>query len=287
MLYFGQGIVKTARRLRRSGNLAHASGTARLAGHGVSRQRLGHQAHDQADGAVEHVSPSFDGRRRSYSSAIRTTSSTPAKRRFRLEAELIRDNALAVSGLLSPKIGGPSIKPYQPAGYWSFLNFPDARLAEGQRRKPISPRAVHLLAANLPAPEPAGLRRLDREECSVERPRSNTPQQALVLLNDPTYVEAARVFAQRILQKGGATTSGRIEYAIREALQRPARPEELKILANLVRQHLQQYQADPKAAQALLAIGDSPLQGTALAELAAWTSAARAIINLHELITRY
>ena len=111
---------------------------------------------------------------------------------------MVRDNALAVSGLLSPKIGGPSVKPYQPRGYWAHLNFPvreyESDHGESQYRRGLYTywcrTFLHpsLLAFDAPT----------REECTVERPRSNTPLQALVLLNDPTYVEAARVFAERV-----------------------------------------------------------------------------------------
>ena len=122
--------------------------------------------------------------------------------RFRLDAELVRDNALAVSGLLVTKIGGPSVKPYQPAGYWQYLNFPKREWendkGESQYRRGLytywQRTFLHPSLAAFDAPS--------REECTVERPRSNTPQQALVLLNDPTYVEAARALAGRILDRG-------------------------------------------------------------------------------------
>src|SRR5438105_4809479 len=123
--------------------------------------------------------------------------------RYRLDAEMVRDNALAVSGLLSQHIGGSTAKPYQPAGYWALLNFPtrewqkDAGL--GLYRRGLYTywcrTFLHPSLAAFDAP--------CREECTVERPRSNTPLQALVLLNDPIYVEAARAFAERILLDGG------------------------------------------------------------------------------------
>jgi mono/diheme cytochrome c family protein len=207
--------------------------------------------------------------------------------RFRLDAELVRDNALAISGLLVLRAGGPSVKPYQPAGYWAYLNFPTREWAndvgEDQYRRGLytywQRTFLHpsLLAFDAPT----------REECTVERARSNTPQQALVLLNDPTYVEAARVFAARVLRKGGADAAARIDYAFREALQRPARPEEVKVLTALVEKHRQSYAQDPAAAQALLKVGQSPVPADIPApELAAWTSVTRAILNLHEMITR-
>lgn len=125
-----------------------------------------------------------------------------------------------------------------------------------------------------------------REECTVERPRSNTPLQALTLLNDATYVEAARTFAERILREGSSTES-RVRLAYRLALNRAPQAAEVKLLADLHGQHLQQYQSDPSAAAALLKVGDRPApKDLDAAELAAWTSVARVVLNLHETITR-
>jgi hypothetical protein len=208
--------------------------------------------------------------------------------RFRLDAEFVRDNALAISGLLVDRIGGPSVKPYQPAGYWFALNFPvrewqnDA--GEGLYRRGMytwwQRSFLHpsLLAFDAPT----------REECTAERPRSNIPQQALALLNDPTYVEAARVFAERIVREGGADATARIQWAFGRALSRQASDEELKILTDLLQKHGQVYGQDAEAAKALVSNGAAPVpQDLNLAELAAWTSVARTILNLHETITRY
>ena len=126
-----------------------------------------------------------------------------------------------------------------------------------------------------------------REECAVERPRSNTPLQALVLLNDPIYVEAARAFSERIIREGGSSTAERIRFAYRQVLSREARPEELKLLASVYEKHLRQFQAERQAADSLLHVGDhSAPQNTDASALAAWTSVARVILNLHETITR-
>ncbi len=126
-----------------------------------------------------------------------------------------------------------------------------------------------------------------REECTAERGRSNTPLQALVLLNDPAYVEAARSLAERILLEGGDSTSERIDLAMRLALCRPARPDERSVLEPLLQKHLDQYRADPKAAEALLSVGQKPrATGLDAAELAAWTDLARVILNLHAVISR-
>ena len=207
--------------------------------------------------------------------------------RFRIEAELVRDYALAVAGLLSPRLGGPSVKPYQPDRYWENLNFPP-RDYETDRGEPQYRRGLYvwwqrsflhpsLLAFDAPS----------REECAAERSRSNLPQQALVLLNDPTYVEAARVFAGRIVREGGAADAARFRFAWQQALQRDPAPDELRIAAELLAEHRRVYRADPAAARALLATGDRPAPADLDAtELAAWTHVARVLFNLHEFITR-
>jgi mono/diheme cytochrome c family protein len=207
--------------------------------------------------------------------------------RFRLDAEMVRDNALAVSGLLVRKIGGPSVKPYQPAGYWAMLNFPK-REWQNDKGEGLYRRGLYTYwCRTFPHPSLVAFDAPSREECTVERPRSNTPLQALVLLNDPTYVEAARAFAERIVREGGDGTEPRLQFAYRQALCRKAQPAELNVLASLYEQHLQQYKADKQAADGLLRVGDRPAPADLdAAELAAWTSVARALLNLHETITR-
>ena len=207
--------------------------------------------------------------------------------RFRLDAELVRDNALSISGLLSPKIGGPSVKPYQPAGYWENLNFPtrdyQADSGESQYRRGLytwwQRTFLHpsLLAFDAPT----------REECAAERTRSNIPQQALALLNDPTYVEAARVLAARILKEGGADVPSRLDWAWRQALGRKPREDEVATARAVLEKHLAQYAQDPASANAVLHVGlAEPPKDVSPAELAAWTSVARILLNLHETITR-
>lgn len=208
--------------------------------------------------------------------------------RFRLDAEFVRDNALAVSGLLAAKIGGPSVKPYQPAGYWQHLNFPQrtykADEGENQYRRGLytywQRTFLHPSLKAFDAPS--------RERCTVQRSRSNTPLQNLVLLNDPTYVEAARVFAQRIIREGGKDESLRVKFALRQALGREAQPGEAHILIGLYRRHAESYGDEAAAAKELIGIGQfKTLENVPASELAAWTSVARVILNLHETITRY
>ncbi|HLU47939.1 MAG TPA: DUF1549 and DUF1553 domain-containing protein, partial [Planctomycetota bacterium] len=207
--------------------------------------------------------------------------------RWRLDAELVRDNALAVSGLLSREIGGPSVFPYQPPGYWVNLNFPKREWkndsGDNQWRRGLytwwQRSFLHpsLLAFDAPS----------REECVAERPRSNIPQQALVLLNDPTYVEAARVFATRILADGGDTDETRIRWGFRRATSRKPEANEVAILADLLERHRASWAADPEGASELLAVGQATKpDGAEAIEVAAWTSIARVLLNLHETITR-
>jgi hypothetical protein len=207
--------------------------------------------------------------------------------RWRLDAELVRDNALAVSGLLNGTIGGPSVKPYQPDGYWENLNFPprtyEASTGADQYRRGLyvwwqrSYLHPSLLAFDAPT----------REECAAERNRSNIPQQALALLNDPTYVEVSRALAVRILKEGGVDTKARLTWAWRQVLSRAPRSDELKTMQALLDKQLAEYRADPANAQSLLKIGMTPAaSGSDPSELAAWTNLARVILNLHETITR-
>lgn len=207
---------------------------------------------------------------------------------FRLDAEFVRDNALAISGLLKTKIGGPSVKPYQPAGYWENLNFPVREWkndeGENQWRRGLytwwqrSYLQPSMLAFDAPS----------REECTAARVNSNIPQQALALLNDPTYVEAARAFAARIMQEGGSEIDARIAWACKQALLREAHPDETKILRELFEKQLTIYTKNEAAAQEILKVGQAPVpQNLSKTELAAWTSVARSILNLHETITRF
>lgn len=208
--------------------------------------------------------------------------------RFRMDAEFVRDNALAVSGLLAPAIGGPSVKPYQPRGYWAFLNFP-VREWENGKGEDLYRRGLYthwqrqylhpaLLAFDAPS----------REECTAERVRSNTPLQSLVLLNDPAFVEAARFLAQRALLEGGSNDPDRMEWMLKLALGRPPRPGECDVLAELLAKHRREYGEDAAAAAELLKVGDKPAaKDLEPAELAAWTSLARAVLNLHAFVTRY
>jgi hypothetical protein len=207
--------------------------------------------------------------------------------RFRLDAEMVRDNALAVSGLLVAKVGGESAKQYQPDGYWDFLNFPKRSwqhdTGENQYRRGLYTfwQRTFLHPSFLAFDAPT------REECTAERVRSNVPQQALVLLNDPGYVEAARALAERALREGSSSNDERLNWLYRRVLTRLPKSEERAVLIGLLDKHRAEYSADRAAAEKLIATGLAPIaKDLDAAELAAWTSVTRTLLNLHETITR-
>jgi mono/diheme cytochrome c family protein len=207
--------------------------------------------------------------------------------RWRYPAEGVRDAALLASGLLVEQLGGASVHPYQPAGYYRHLNFPQREYkADTDARQWRRGLYVHwqrmflhpqLLAFDAPT----------REECTATRSRSNTPKAALVLLNDPTFVEAARALAERALKEAGDDPA-RIDALWRHAVSRPPDAQERKLVTDLLARRRAEYAADHAAARELLAVGLAP-RDTSLddAELAAWTATARAVLNLHEAIGRY
>ena len=207
----------------------------------------------------------------------------------RLEAEFVRDNALAIAGLLNLEdIGGPSAKPYQPDGYYQALQFPNRSYAadtdERQWRRGVYTHwqrtFLHPMLANFDAPA--------RDECAAARVASNTPQQALTLLNDPVFVEAARAFAARLLGNADAgDDAARIRLAFRLALNREPLPDEAASLASFVAGQRQAFAAVPADAEKLVAVGFAPRQPLDPVEHAAWTQLARVLLNTQEVITRY
>jgi hypothetical protein len=208
----------------------------------------------------------------------------------RLDAEFVRDNALAVAGLLrDDRIGGPSVKPYQPEDYYVNLNFPQrdyqASSGDEQYRRGLymhwQRTFMHPMLAGFDAPS--------REECTADRFQSNSPQQALTLLNDPSFVEAARGFALRVSrEKPGGTDAEKIRHALRLALSRDAKPGEVESLTGFITGQRLFYESNPEAAAAFSKDGLADSAGhQARAELAAWIQLCRVILNLHETITRY
>jgi hypothetical protein len=208
--------------------------------------------------------------------------------RWRLEAEFIRDAALVHAGLLVREVGGASVKPYQPDGYWEFLNFPKRTWQADQGRNQYRRGLYTHWQRTFLHPSLLAFDAPSREECTAQRPVSNTPQAALTLLNDPTYVESARAMAARILKESPAQDDGaRINWAWREAVSREPSDEERQLLLTLLTESRTRFTQDESAAQGLLRVGQAPPnEDLAAAELAAWTTIARAILNLHETISR-
>ena len=205
----------------------------------------------------------------------------------RIDAEFVRDAALRVSGLLNRRIGGPSAKPYQPAGYYRELNFPK-RIYEPSRGESQYRRGLYThWQRTFLHPSMAAFDAPPREECTAEREISNTPLQSLVLLNDPSFVEAARAFAGRLLRLAGSDEQ-KIAAAFTAAFSREPSPQETAVVAKLLQQARRDFRANPGRASALLAVGDSdPPPGADRIETAAWTAAARALMNKHEFVMRY
>ena len=207
--------------------------------------------------------------------------------RFRLPAEMIRDQALLSSGLLVDDLGGESSRPYQPSGYYSHLNFPTrsyyADEDQQQYRRGVyvhwQRQFLHPMLRAFDAPT--------REECTAQRPISNTPLAALTLLNDPSFVEAARSLAQRVSLEEHDNATQRIGSMFRHVLSRSMSDEESELLVELYDQQVSHYEKQPENADELLAIGMTPLAETLpKSELAALTFVARALLNTNEAVTR-
>ncbi|HEV3021758.1 MAG TPA: DUF1549 and DUF1553 domain-containing protein, partial [Pirellulales bacterium] len=213
--------------------------------------------------------------------------------RLRLPAELIRDQALAAAGLLDDRIGGLSVSPYQPPGLWEELMSREdganwtAQTYVQSHGPDLYRRTMYTFwKRTSPPPTLATFDAPDRETCTVRRARTNTPLQALVLLNDPTYVEAARKLAERLVSEAGSTNE-RIALAFRLVLARRPKENELAVLRKVYEQQLAVYRADRNAALALLSVGESPRdESFDAAELAAWASVSSVILNLDEAVTR-
>jgi hypothetical protein len=205
----------------------------------------------------------------------------------RLPAEFVRDNALGVAGLLNPKLGGLSARPYQPAGYYAQLNFPKRKYVhdtnDDQYRRGLymhwQRSFLHPMLSAFDAPS--------REECTASRSSSNTPLQALNLLNDPTFVEAARVLAQD-LRSENSDLPAQLNPAFLRILSRPPTAEEVALLTELHEKQFSSYRENPEEAAKVLTIGlNPPSDEKDPAGLAAMTAVTRTLLNLHETITRY
>jgi hypothetical protein len=207
--------------------------------------------------------------------------------RFRLSAEAIRDSALAVSGLLVERVGGPSVKPYQPAGLWEELatgtvTYDQSHGEDLYRRSLYTYRKRTVATPNMATFDAAA-----RETCVVRQTRTNTPLQALNLLNDVTFVEAARALAARMIRDGGSSPEERIAYGVRLTLARSPRGDETALLQRGFKRRLAEFKRDPRAAEKLVKQGESPVnKNLDVVELAAYTTVANVLLNLDEFVTR-
>ena len=211
--------------------------------------------------------------------------------RFRLDAEMLRDQALAMGGLLVEKLGGPSVKPPQPDGLWFAVGYSGSNTV--RFKKDVGPDKVYRRSLytfwkrTAPPPQMNAFDAPSREACMLQRERTNTPLQALLLMNDSQYVEAARGLAQRILREGGKTPEARAQWVFRTATARPASRDELAVLVAAFRDHLETYRRSPDAAKKLIAVGESkPDASLDPVELAAWTMLSNLILNLDEVINK-
>jgi hypothetical protein len=205
--------------------------------------------------------------------------------RLRLGPEAIRDQALAVSGLLVNKLGGPSVKPYQPAGLWQELA--GGKGYEQSKGEGLYRRSLYTFwKRTSPPPYMMNFDSPNREQCSVFENRTNSPLQALDLMNDVTFVEASRKFAERMLAEGGATPDSRIDYGYKLLLARAPSAKQKQILLTTEARMAADFHNDPAAARQYLQQGESPIGRKDPAELAAWTSIASLMLNMDEAITK-
>jgi mono/diheme cytochrome c family protein len=211
--------------------------------------------------------------------------------RFRLPAEMIHDNALFVSGLINDKVGGPSVFPYQPKGLWEEMAFGgdfSAQTYTQSHGSDLYRRSIYTFwKRTVPFPGLNTFDAPDREKCSARRTITNTPLQALLLMNDPTYLEAARSLAQRDLKEAPATEQGRVSFAFRLVTERDPSSKESDVLAKLYEKERTHYETHKDAAEKLITIGESkPDAHFEPAELAAWTMVASTILNMDEAVTK-
>ncbi|MEM7384205.1 MAG: PSD1 and planctomycete cytochrome C domain-containing protein [Verrucomicrobiota bacterium] len=210
--------------------------------------------------------------------------------RFRLDAEVIRDQALAISDLLVDKTGGRSVKPYQPAGLWKPVGFGGSNTSvfKADTGAKLYRRSMYTFwKRTSPPPTMATFDAPNRETCQVRRARTNTPLQALVLMNDVQFIEAARKFAEKVVREGGHSLDERLSYAVRSVLSRRPNPNETESLTSLFEEHRAEFDSDEEAAKKLLTAGESPRdESLDPREVAAWTMITHLLFNLSETVTK-
>jgi Protein of unknown function (DUF1553) len=200
---------------------------------------------------------------------------------------MLRDQPLAASGLLVEKLGGPSVKPYQPAGLWEEIAMGRPRYDQGKGDDLYRRSLYTFWKRTVPPPGLTTFDAADRSVCSVKRQSTSTPLQALVLLNDVQFVEAARFVGQRMLKEGGLTVGERVTWAFRLVTGRTPSEKERAVLEKLFAEQKAIFEKEPAAAKKLLAVGEKPADPKLpVADLAAATVLANVLFNHDEAATR-
>jgi len=282
--YFGQGLVKSSDDYGNQGNLPshpelldYLAVTFRQSGwnyKALHRLIVTSATYRQSSAA------SAAAREADYDNTYLTRGPS-----FRLSAEQVRDAALAASGLLTPRIGGPSVHPYQPGGIWEALATRNATKYVQNHGDSLYRRSMYTIwKRSSPPPMMLNFDAAERHTCTVRRQKTSTPLQALVTLNDPQFVEAARVLAQRAPRQ---SVDGTIQYLFKSVISRPARPQEVSLMQQLYREELADLTRNPKRAQELLTVGEYPVdKRLPVNELAAWTVVASTVMNVDEAIIK-
>ena len=210
--------------------------------------------------------------------------------RFRMDAEMVRDYALAASGLLVRTVGGPSVRPYQPEGVWSTVAMPQSNtgLYEQDAGEKLYRRSLYSFwKRSAPPPSMEIFNAPTREHSVVRRERTNTPLQALVTMNDPQFIEASRYLAQRAIRDGGADFDERLDFVTTRLLARVFDADERSVVLRTYDRLLNAYRVDTAGAEELIHVGDStPTLGLAVDESAAWTMVVNQLMNLDEVLNK-
>ncbi|WP_266362918.1 DUF1553 domain-containing protein [Tellurirhabdus rosea] len=283
--YFGQGLVKSSDDFGNQGNLpTHPELLDWLAAtfreSGWNYKALHKRIVMSATYRQSSVTPAAV-READYDNSYLTRGPN-----FRLSAEQVRDNALAASGLLTRRIGGPSVHPYQPAGIWEALATRNTTTYVQNHGDSLYRRSMYTIwKRSSPPPMMLNFDAAERHTCTVRRQKTSTPLQALVTLNDPQFVEAARVLAQKTF--GTADVATAINTYFKAVVSRPARPQEVALMRQLYAEELADFRKNPKRAQALLTVGEFPVdKKLPPAELAARTVVASTVMNFDEAIVK-
>ena len=292
-MFFGGGLVKTTEDFGSQGEWPSHPEMLDWLAVGFARGTLPGAAHPWDVKSLIKVIVTSATYRQSSQVSAESLAQDPENRllarapRLRLPAEVIRDQALFASGLLVEKLGGPSVRPYQPAGLWEEMSSSGLAYQQDHGDKLYRRSLYTYWKRTIAPPLMANFDGATRDTCSVRETRTNTPLQALNLMNDPTFLEAARFLALRSIREGGGLPTSRLTHAFRLVLTRDPRPGELRVLTDNLRSNLAAFRADPESAQRFLRVGEKPVDPVVdLPGLAAYTVVASLILNLDESLTR-